>query len=130
MSLLQYKHIVVLGIVAFLVMSFWSLFSMSFDMNGQMVNCPFMNGLSSFCQMSVSEHINQWQQFFKIIKGGAPLLYVFALLFIVLLSIYKKTNDALQRHRHYFYRYKPEIKLFDNLALAFSDGLIHPKIYA
>ncbi len=129
MSLLKSKNVIVLGLVAFLVMSFWSLFSMSMNMNGQMVNCPFMNDLSNLCPMSVSEHINQWQQFFTIIREKIILLYPFVLLLVVSLIIGKKTCNSLQRYRHYLYRYKPEIKLFNNLLIAFSQGILNPKIY-
>src|SRR3989344_9451182 len=84
MVLVNSKNIIILGIVAFLAMSFWSLSSMSMDMNGRMINCPFMNGSSSFCQMSVTEHINQWQQFFTMTREKSLLLY----LSFLLISLY------------------------------------------
>ena len=135
MSLLRSKNIVALGIIAFLAMSFFSLSSMSMDMDGRMINCPFMNGSSSFCQMSVSEHINQWQQFFTVTREKSLLLFLSSLLSflsITVLAITKKADGKLehQRFRNYCYRHKPEIKLFDNFALAFSRGIIHPKICA
>ncbi len=107
---------------------------MSVDMNGKMVNCPFMDGSSSFCQMSVSEHISQWKQFFTVIREKIYLLYLsfFIFLFYTLFLINNKLYDKLQsqRSRNYLYRHKPEIKLFDNLVIAFSQGIIHPRIYA
>src|SRR5207247_2533773 len=111
MSLLISKNIVVLGIIAFLAMSFWSLFSMSMDMNGRMVNCPFMNDSSSFCQMSVAEHINQWQQFFTMTKEKSLILSLFSLLisfvtgFFITTKAYEKLKH--QQFRNYFYRHKP-----------------------
>ncbi len=134
MLLLNSKSIIFLGIIAFLAMSFWSLISMPMDMNGKMVNCPFMDGSASFCQMSISEHISAWQRFFTMIRENNLLLSLFSLLAIVSIGVVisnefeDKTRD--QRLRHYLYRYKPEIKLFNHLELAFSDGLIHSKIYA
>lgn len=108
---------------------------MSFDMNGKMMHCPFMTDSQSFCQMSVSEHINQWQHFFTAIKEKSLLLSLFSLLIfiqIAVVAINVKAFEKLkhQRFRNYLYRHKPEIKLFDYLALAFSDGIIHSKIYA
>jgi len=130
MILLKSKNIVALGIVAFLAMSFWSLFSMSMDMNGHMANCPFMDSLSSFCQMSASEHITQWQQFFAMTKEKNLLLSLFFLC-VAVFAIQKAYDKLRHQHfRNYFYQHTPEIKLFNYFALAFSQGLIHPKIYA
>ena len=123
--------IIILGTVAFLVMIFWSLFSMPFDVNGHMVNCPFMNESSIFCQMNVSEHINQWQQFFTMIREKNLLLSLF-FLYVAVFAIIKRTYEKVkhQRFRNYLYWHRPEIKLFNHLALAFSQGIIHSKIYA
>ncbi len=134
MLLLNSKNIIALGIIAFLTMIFFSLSSMSMDMNGKMINCPFMNSSSSFCQMSVSEHISQWQQFFSITREKSLLLSLFSLLMFLYVAVFfvtAKRYEELkhQRFRGHFYRYAPEIKLFDYLALAFSDGLIRSKIY-
>ena len=121
--------------VAFLAMSFLSLSSVSIDMNGHMTNCPFMGDSSSFCQMTLVEHLNRWQQSFMMTREKSSLLslsFLLIALYIFGFTVTIKTRENLkyQRLRKYYYRYKPEIKLFDNLALAFSDGLIHPKIYA
>lgn len=133
--LLASKNILILGMIAFLLMSFWSLYSMSFDMNGDMTHCPFMADSQSFCQMSISEHISQWQQFFSMVREKSLLLSLFLLLVFIQVVVGSSTVKAYEklkhgRFRNYFYRHKPEIKLFDHLALAFSKGIIHPKIYA
>ncbi len=135
MVLFRSKNIVALGIVAFLVMSFWSLSSMSMDMTGHLAHCPFMDDSSSFCQMSISEHISQWQQIFTVVRGKSlalSLLPLLVFLCALVLTVTTKAYEKLkyQRFRKYFYRYKPELKLFDYLLSAFSQGLIHPKIYA
>lgn len=135
MSILSSKSIVTLGMIAFLVMSFWSLSSMSVDMNGTMIHCPFMDDSSSFCQMNVSEHIWQWQQFFTMTKEKSLLLSLFSLLILIQITVATAAARAYeklkyQRFRNHLYWHDPEIKLFDTLALAFSDGIIHSKIYA
>lgn len=124
------ENIIALGIVAFLIMNFWSLYSMSVNMNTNMFNCPFMNGSSSFCQMSIFDHVSRWQQFFLLIREKAFLLS-FPLLMLIFL-INPKISNTLQsqRLRNHLYRYKPEIKLFDYLIIAFAQGIIHSKIYA
>ena len=132
MLLLNSKNIITLGMIAFLAMSAWSLFSMQMDMDGKMTNCPFMDSSSSFCQMSISEHINAWQKFFTLIKENSLLLSLFSLLTLISVNLFiKDQNKELDYQlRNYLYRYRPEVKLFDNLLLAFSQGIIHSKIYA
>ena len=135
MALLNPKNILILGITAFLVVNFWSLYFMPVDMGGKMVSCPFMDNSSSFCTMSISEHINLWQQLFNIIREKSLLLSLFSILIflqIAIAAIISKEHDRLiyQQFRNYLYRHRPEIKLFDMLVLYFSDGTIHPKIYA
>lgn len=125
------ENIIILGIIAFLVMSFWSLYAMPLGMDGKMAHCPFMSPVSSFCQMSVSEHINQWQQFFRLMREKSLLLSLLISFLVALFVIDGKAYGKSQRqlHRNYLYRYKPEIKLFDYLVLAFSQGIIKSKIY-
>ena len=126
--------IVVLGMIAFLTMSFFSLFSMPMDMNGRMINCPFMDSSSGFCQMGVSEHISKWQQFFTMTKGENLILALFSLLIVIWIGLFNqnefKDMKQYQKFRINFYRYKPELKLFNYLLLAFSRGVIRSKIYA
>ena len=135
MSLLTSKNILALGIIAFLVMSFWTLYSMPTDDMGRMVNCPFMNNVPGFCQMSLSEHISLWQQTFTATQARELLVPLLALLVLVasFFSVaVEKVYDTLkyQSLYYYFYERRPEIMVFNHLRLAFSDGLIHPKIYA
>lgn len=132
---LDSKNMLIVGLLAFMVMSFWSLFSISMDMNGKMVHCPFMADSQSFCQMSISEHISQWQQFFTMTREKSLFLSLFSVLIFIQVAIAIVTKKAYEKLKHqqlrnYFYWHKPEIKLFDNVALAFSDGIIHSKIYA
>lgn len=135
MSLLESKNIVILGIITFLVISFWSLYSMPTDESGKMVNCPFMSGSSSFCQMGALEHVSQWKQLFTAIQERSLLLFLSALLVflpVALFAINARAYERLkfQRFRNYLYWRRPEIKLFDYLVVAFSQGNIHSQIYA
>ena len=134
MLLLNSKNIVVLGMIIFLAASSWSLFSMSTDMNGHMVHCPFMNSSLGFCQMSISEHISQWQQFFSMIREKSLMLTLFSFVIVFSVGLFThhrfKDTTQYQTFHNYLYRYKPELKLFDYLLLAFSQGIIRSKIYA
>jgi hypothetical protein len=135
MLCLSSKNVVALGVIAFLAVGFFSLSSMSMDASGRMINCPFMNSNSSLCQMTLAEHISQWQQFSTITREKSLLVSLFSLLIFLYVAGFNITTKAYeklkhQRFRNSFYRYKPELKLFDYLLLAFSNGLIHSKIYA
>ena len=136
MRLTKSKCIIIfLEIIAFLVMSFWGLYSMPMDEHGKVTHCPFMNDSTSLCQMSVTEHIARWQQLFTAIPEKNLLfsaLILLTALLMVLFSIIPKIRDKLlfQRFLHYFYRRKSEINLFNHLLLAFSQGILNPRIYA
>lgn len=131
------KSLIVLGIIAFLVMSFWGLYSMPTNERGMMGDCPFMNHSTSLCQMSAAEHIAQWQQLFALVKTDKFSLFLFASLIIAFIVLtfpfaknYRIKTPPLSRFRLYSSRYRPEIKLFNHLLLAFSQGILNPRIYA
>lgn len=128
------KSMLVLAMIAFLVIGFWSLLAMSMDMTGKMINCPFIQDSASLCQMNIFEHINAWQQFSTFVQQKNLLVSLFSLLVLftvgLLIQRERQENTQSQKFRHYFYRYEPEIKLFNPLALAFARGIINPKVYA
>lgn len=130
------KYVVVLGIIAFLIMSFWGLYSMPMDEHGKMVGCPFTINSTSLCQMSFTEHIAKWQQLFIAMPNKSLLFSAFVLLFVLLIAllpIIPKTRGEMmlpQRFRNHLYKHKPEIKLFNHLLVTFSQGILNPKIYA
>lgn len=129
------KNILILGVITFLVVSFWGLHSMSTDESEIMVNCPFMQGFSNFCQMNVSEHISQWKQLFTVIQAKNLLLFLSTLLVLLPITLFTVSTRAYERLkfqliRNYLYRHKPEIKLFNYLVIAFSQGDIHSQVYA
>lgn len=135
MLLFEYKNIIIFGMIAFLVMSFWTLYSMPTDEGGSMVNCPFMNDYPGFCQMTLNEHISFWQQMFAIIRLKELIFLPFSLLIITFFVLYTITEKIYyklksQSFYNYLYQHKPEIKIFNHILLAFSRGIIHPKVYA
>ena len=134
MPLLKTKNIIIFGVIVFLIMNFWSSYFMMSDWQGKMVNCPFMAGSSSFCQMNLFEHISQWKQLFTAVHGKSLLSFLSVLLIFLPIALLAADARAynrlkLQWLRSHLYRYKPEIKLFDYLVVAFSQGIIHPEIY-
>lgn len=135
MFLTHSKSIVGLGIIALLVISFWGLYSMPINEQGEMSNCPFLNESATVCPMSTADHIAKWQQLFTVTPEKNLLLLSLALLVLMLVALFpfiSKVRNKLpyQRFRNYIYKHKPEIKLFDHLLIAFSQGILNPRLYA
>ena len=104
---------------------------MGMSIDGRMVNCIFMEG---GCNMTLSEHMNIWQQMF-----AAMTTKVFSLNFFVLIAllwftlVYSLANvyPILFQDFIYQYRFRKKISLsiFDPIKEAFSRGILNPKIY-
>jgi len=112
----------------------FSYLGMEMEVGGEMSNCPFMASEASICQMSATEHISQWQQTFLGIPSKANFLALALLLaaavlltFAKSLSKFKKLTElAAQLFAHHT---EHVVKVFDPLLLAFSDGILKPRIY-
>jgi len=117
--------------------AFISIAGMSMGMetkDGQMSGCPFMASEASMCQMNITEHISQWQEIFLGVPNKTNFLALAIVLLIVILASFIKPFSQLKRlstctarflahHRVNF------AKVFDPLLVAFSDGILNPKIY-
>lgn len=101
--------------------------------DGQMSSCPFTANQASICQMSIMEHIDQWQQAFLGIPTKsnililALLLIAFAVIPFVKYFSQTKQLEVAVRLRSYFR--DTASKILNPLILAFSDGILSPKIY-
>ena len=120
---------------AFASFVFMSLLGLGIGMemkDGQMSSCPFAVGEASLCQMSITEHIAQWQQSFLGIPTNRGLL-AFLLLVIILISFTKPFSSppklTQSAERLFAYQKANFAKIFDPLLSAFSDGILNPKIY-
>lgn len=102
--------------------------------DSQMSSCPFMAGQTTMCQMSVTEHITQWQEAFlgiptktNLLALAMVLLTVVVIPFVKPFSQFEKLTELAARlfayHKAHF------VKIFDPFLLAFSDGILNPKIY-
>jgi len=135
MMMLRFKNIIILGVIAFLMMSFLCFYPMKNSKNETMYNCSLMGSLLNFCQMSAVEHVSQWKQLFTVTQAKNLSLSLLFALFLsqVILFI---DNDReyygleFQRFRNHFYWRKPITKLFNRLLIALSQGNIHSQIYA
>lgn len=120
---------------ALLTFIFVTLFGLNLSMqthaDGKMSNCPFMVGQSSMCQMPAGDHILKWQQMFVAIPQFSYFLFLSVVFFVsltFLISQFTLASPNTLTLKAYKTNH-PENKLFNNLLLAFSDGIIHPKIY-
>lgn len=126
------RFIILLSVVTLLFIGGFGMnLSMSIQNDGKMSKCPLMVQSSSFCQMGIVEHISKWQEMFLAIPFSGALFLLFGLVFAVwhlsqrnYFSLSPPISLRLYKREH------PDIKLFDNLLLAFSKGILHPKIYA
>lgn len=102
--------------------------------DGHMSSCPFMAGQETMCKMKITEHITQWRKAFLGIptKGDtftlAVLLFIVALIpFVKLFFQFKKLTKLAARL--FAYHTSHLVKVFDPLLIAFSYGILNPKIY-
>jgi hypothetical protein len=117
--------------------AFMSLFGISMGMearDGQMSSCPFMASEASLCQMSVTEHISQWQQAFLGIPSKTNFLALALILAAAVLVTFAKSLFQPKKltelaARLFAYRKKNLVRVFDPLLIAFSDGILNPRIY-
>ncbi len=124
-----------IGVAAVLVASFGFLalfglpLSMTTDEHGMMSNCPFMSQVEVICPMQVGEHITKWQRAITGIPQEALDIALAVLIVLACWSLILREgaliNTALQRLR----RERGRSTLFNFLQLAFSQGILHPKIY-
>lgn len=128
------ENLIIFVLVSFAFMSILGV-GIGMEMtDGQMYSCPFMAGQTAICQMSITEHITQWQEAFL----GIPIKTNFFVLIIVLLAIvvisFAKAFSQLEKLTELATRlsayYKAHfVKIFVPLLIAFSDGILNPKIY-
>ncbi len=121
-----------LALAAFL---FAAVFGVAVGMemeDGQMSSCPFMANQASICQMNATEHTGRWQQAFLSVPAKsnalilALLLTIFAvILFVKYFSQPKQTEVAVRLQS---YCRDTASKVLNPILLAFSDGILNPKI--
>lgn len=102
--------------------------------DGQMSSCPFTAGQQAMCQMNITEHIAQWQQAFLGIPAKTNFIAFAAVLLIAIFASFIKPFPQLKKltasaARFLAYHRANFAKVFDPLFVAFSGGILNPKIY-
>jgi hypothetical protein len=128
-----------LNLIIFVLASFAfvSLFGIGMGMevrDGQMSSCPLMASGTSLCQMSVTEHISQWQQAFLGVPDktnflALALLLAAAVLITFAKSLFQPKKLTELAARLFTYHKEHLVRIFDQLLIAFSDGILNPRIY-
>ena len=123
------KQILALSALALfaLIVVFGLHATMVIDKDGNMSNCPFMNGVSSICRMNIMEHIEGWQSTFTTTVPAVIVLLV-ALVLLLGSHFNFEDNDALAIQRSYKHRNSLS-KVFNYLRIAFSRGILHSKVF-
>ena len=101
--------------------------------DGEMSSCPFMAHQAAMCQMNVAEHIAKWQE---AINGIPIKLLAFATILLTLafagpikLRAQPKELPALSARLFAYHKINLQ-RVFDPLLIAFSNGILKPKIYS
>lgn len=108
---------------------------MKTDAHGNMSDCPLMSEKMSVCSMGVIEHIAKWQQLSiaTFLKSDVVAFIILLLITFILIDVFARapgiSSPALVLHSPVT-KNKPDIKLFNYLVIAFSQGILNPRIYA
>lgn len=128
------KHIFPPAILLFVLVTFLGAghTGMTVDTRGQMTACPFL-GVSALCEMNSLAHIAKWQSLFAALseREVAPFLAVVLLSIstIFLLWYVRYTLIAPIRPSLALRRRAVSVLIPSALQEAFSDGILHPKIF-
>lgn len=132
------KAILLLAVLAFFSVGFLGLghTNMTMSSNEEMPtgNC-FMPGMTAVLyQMNPLEHIATWQSMFTVIPSQSDILSLLAALLALvagaLFSIYQSiAPPKIRIPQSQFLYSKRYIPIGNSLQEAFSNGILHPKIF-
>ena len=119
--------------MASLVLSAGTLGSLhALSMDADMSGCPLMAQSASLCRMSPIEHLALWQRLFSALPQRALLLVVVGFLLSAFLPRRAEsmlTTRELGAPYQAYQRSVLTVISLDPLKSAFSQGILHPKIY-
>ena len=127
------KMVIFLGIATFAVMALLGMsVAMSAHAKDKMPNCPFTNHSTSLCEMNPMDRVAMWQGLFTtVMPHGISLLVLLGFIAFAFYRTRQETPDPPGKHRRIPQRRdEQELSFFDPLSLAFSDGVLNPKIYS
>lgn len=129
------KHTIGIAIVTLALLVLGSFGVLHFGMmpsDGQMSGCPFM-GEGAVCRMDPLEHLAAWQSAFTAtIPGQSVASFVLLLLLSLLLLQHGRQRFARKKAsptRGFRVPYRGRLFFHHPLQEAFSDGILHPKLF-
>jgi len=102
------------------------------NMHGEMSGCPLMTYAASLCGMSPIEHLAVWQRVFTAVPQRALMLLLGFLMFGIVLSRLGGSRVRLWADQAQYQATRRLVLVFaplEPLKRAFSQGILHPKIY-
>ena len=128
---------IALLIAAFLIAGVMGVphLGMDMQMDGSMGSDCFMPGMTeTLCQMNPLEHIATWQSMFTAVPSQNDALLLLASLFALALVAFLLTHRSIAPPKApplqlAFAYYKQHIPIPNPLQEAFSNGILHPKIF-
>lgn len=129
------KYALLISATVFLLTGFLGAghLGMAMRPDGQMSRCPFM-GVATICQMNLLEHIAAWQNMFsalpqKDIFASLALLPPILLTFLLLGNLFRVPSKEFLSAETVRYKRRNILLIPTSLQLAFSDGILHPKVF-
>lgn len=133
----RFKIVAMAIAISFVSVLFVSIFAESFipQINSSEGICLFDRSLE--CPETVSEHITQWQQTFDNASQNSIFVIIAALLAFLATVLAVAIPTSVKVNLHERYRSKILLrsrrdksdKLFDYILQAFSNGILHPKLF-
>ena len=120
----------------FFLTSYFGAVTTDMPMNpdGTMSGCA-MPGMATLCQMNPLEHIATWQNMFTAIPSQNDIFTLLLALFaLVLGALFLRSHRSTAPPKtlvpqFQFLYYKRHIPIVSPLQEAFSNGILHPKIF-
>lgn len=122
---------ILFGVVGLLSLCFGSFADMKTGEMGSMANCALAHA-TTLCPVSVTQNLQFWQQ---VVVTTSPTTVLLALMVAVVAFSLKQLIDPLHaaaarlQYRLWQLLSEPALLLGDYLRQAFSQGILHPKIY-
>lgn len=121
--------IVLLGLLSLFSLCLGVVSSIKADKMGQMANCG-MSDMPAVCPIAAAQHLNFLQ---NIVVNTSSTLLLLALIVIAAITfggadiLHNAAEKVANRIRQRLF--EPTLLLGDYLKQAFSQGILHPKIY-
>lgn len=122
-------------ILVFLGVLFLGLFQMShgMDMSSEITGCPFMSSGEVVCGMNFADHLEAWKSF----SLAAPLVLLLIVLVSFVRTLYISCANLFNQlcgvweivSISFHKRSLVYIPVQDHLQEAFSNGILHPKLF-